>query len=729
MNAGLPPSSSADTPEASPLVTNLVWLVRRLRMADPRLRDVQAARIRVLCAQVPAGARAQVQTTGVIGRLCKEMGSREGRWHPRLDPRALPALACTPDGGVRLVSARTDDGRWVTESPAGRDTVAALPEGTLYQPAPAAAGRGVRSPQRALAMLRAALAAQRGLFAQIALASVTVNVLALAASFYTMQVYDRVIPTQGLSTLTVLTLGVLIALVIDFFIRTVRARLLEHGVSTIDFDFSHGVFRRLLGVRIDQMPAAVGTLAAQLKSYESVRAFASSATLFAMADAPFALFFIAVIGLIGGWELAAIPAFFLLAALLAGFIFSRRVEAHADRISAASNRRMGLIVETVASAEALKASGARWQRLEQWDRLNREAIGEEITIRRYNDHAAAFAAFIQQTSYTLLIAIGAWKAATTQELSMGALIACAILSSRVFAPVSALPGLIVQWAHARIALRHIEQVFALGQDNQGVERPLGLRRLEGRYALREVVFAYPHGQAGVKVPAMDIAPGERIAVLGAIGTGKSTLLRVLAGLYKPQHGTVLLDGLDVQQIDRDALSERVGYLPQDVRLIAGTLRDNLLLGLGDLSDETLLDAARKTGLVQLVASHPMGLDLPIAEGGGGVSGGQRQLIGFTRLLLQSPDLWLLDEPTSAMDEATEQRCLAALRAAVQPGQTMILVTHKPSMLPMVDRLIVLRPGGGIIDGSKEAVMEQLRQHAQQVAARNAGTGTLPGGAG
>jgi len=575
----------------------------------------------------------------------------------------------------------------------------------------------------ATSLFRGALFARSRLFIEAALAALLANVLALAAAFYSMQVYDRVIPTQGVSTLTVLTIGVLIAAALELIVKLARSNVLESAVKGMDLELSHAIFRRLLRLRMDQFPAAIGTLSAQLKSYETIRAFTSSATLYLLVDAPFALLFLAVIALLAGVSVAAIPAFFVVVAISVGLIFKSRIARHAATGSVAANRKLGLLVETVESAESIKASGASGRQMAHWDALCHQGVDDDLAIRRHSEQATYWAGFIQQTSYVGVIAMGAWIAATTTDLTMGGLIAASILSGRVLGPVAALPGLIVQWAHARAALDNLEKVFALQCDNHGVAQPLAPQTLPGEYRLSETAFAYPgtaaNRPAALNIPQFQLPAGQKVALLGAIGAGKSTLLKVLAGLYAPSRGQVLLDGLELQQIARARLSRSIGYLQQDAQLLSGTLRDNLTAGL-DMppSDDDLLAACKATGLINLVAAHPQGLDLPIFEGGKGVSGGQRQLIVITRLILARPNIWLLDEPTAAMDEQSEQTALAALRQAIAPEHTVVLVAHKPVLLDIIDRIVVLAPGGIVMDGPRDAVIERLRRNVPTQAPRN-----------
>lgn len=679
-----------------------------LRMSSKREPSISPASAGA--APQPAGGMAE-RLPDVLAAVFRAVGLDAPEWVEAPVRDALPMVAILPGIGCRILYARTPDGHWLMEGPDGSQQLYLLPEGGRYAGIGAPASReGGKA--TALALFKEALAARKSLFVQAALASLIANVLALSASLYSMQVYDRVIPTQGVATLMVLTTGVAIAAVLELIVKMARSALLEHSVKGMDLELSHRIFLRLLGIRMDQFPASVGTLSAQLRSYETIRAFASSATLYLAVDAPFALLFLGVIGIIAGAQVAAVPLAFFVIALAIGLFYRRRIARHAESSNVAANLKLGLLVETVESAETVKASGAGWQQLLRWDDLNRQSVDDDVRIRRYSEHASYLAGFMQQISYILLVAVGAWIAATSVDLTMGGLIACSILSGRVLGPVGALPGLIVQWAHARAALGSLEKVFALAGDNQDVQRPLTPERICGEFQVAGLRFTYPGRPETVAVDQLHIRPGEKVAILGPVGAGKSTLLKLLAGLYMPGQGRVLLDGLDLQQISRHHLSEHVGYCPQDVKLLSGTLRDNLLMGLSGIDEEAILEACRRTGLAALVAAHPKGLDLTIAEGGSGVSGGQRQLIALTRLLLARPDVWLLDEPTAAMDEATEQRSLAMLNKAIAASQTLILVTHKPLLLRLIKRLIVLSPNGIVLDGPRDQVLEKLRQSAQ-----------------
>lgn len=697
----------------------LAWLAQRCAAIHPQIRQPSRRELIAMQRGISPGAlqlavadESLEQLLHSLEGLFESMGLNTPEWCTLPVREALPMVALLPGVGLRIIYARTPEGHWLMEGPSGSQNLYQLPDGGLYSSI-CVPDDFKKEGSTAASMFKNALLARKGVFAQAAFASLLANMLALAASLYSMQVYDRVIPTQGVSTLVVLTTGVLLAATLELAIKMARSIILERSVKGMDLELSHKIFLRLLGIRMDQFPASVGTLSAQLRSYETIRAFASSATLYLAVDAPFALLFLCVIGFLSKVQVAAVPTIFFALALAIGFFYRYRIERHAESGNAASNRKLGLLVETVESAEWIKASGSGWGQLAKWNALNRQSVEDDVKIRHYSEQATYFAAFMQQASYIMLVATGAWIASTTTDLTSGGLIACSILSGRVLGPVGALPGLLVQWAHAKAALISLEKVFALQCDNHQVDRPLSPESIHGELLVTDMQFTYPGRPETLAIDRLHIKAGEKVAILGPIGAGKSTLLKLLAGLYLPGQGRVLLDGLDIQQIGRAHLSEYLGYCPQDVKLLAGTLRANLLAGLSGVDDEQILRLCRMTGLASVVAAHPKGLDLIIAEGGGGVSGGQKQLIALTRLLLAAPDVWLLDEPTAAMDEMTEQRSLAALRDAITSKNTLVLVTHKPVLLQLVTRLIVLTPSGIILDGPRDAVLEKLRQGAQR----------------
>ena len=574
----------------------------------------------------------------------------------------------------------------------------------------------------ALAIIRAALWQRRGLFVSAVVATVTVNLLALGSSLFSMQVYDRVIPRSGFDTLWVLTVGVIVALLLDFALRTARALLIEREAARIDAEVSQVFFDRMLGVRLDARPGGVGTIAAQLRGWEQIRALFSSASIFLLADLPFAVIFILAIAWLGG-VIALVPLLALPLALGLAFLFARLIRSDAERAQLNGNRRNGLLVEAVDAGEAIKAANARAELEGRWHRLNAELIGHEELLKRWSSLATSVFAALQQLTYILIVAWGAVQVAD-RAMTMGALIACTILAGRVNGPlITQLPGFLIQWSYSRSALRALDAMLALPQDAGGTAQPLSPARIEPSFRVENLRFAYPDaGEGGLDIARLAIAPGERVALIGGIGAGKSTLLKVLAGLYAPGAGSVRIGGLDIQQIAPDALRRTVGYLPQDTRLLDGTLRDNVQLGLGQQPDDALIAALNAVGLGAMLAAHPRGLDLPISEGGRGLSGGQRMLASLARLLVLDPDVWLLDEPTANLDQLSEARILAEISRRITPQRTLVFATHRPRNLALSTRVIVLNEGKVALDGPTEDILKKLAEQAQSA---RLGGGTVP----
>lgn len=704
---------SEGKPSATPVSESRLqsdWLLHLIARQERHLSRLQVESLR---SQAPVDSEAAPAWRGWVDQVFKVYRFEPALWGNRLDIVSLPMLMLTPEGEMGVVLARNVDGSWRFDGPQGLGATRDWPLGTLFAPLGTSDVASARD--GAKVFFRKAFFSDRRWIFYASLVAVLGNFLALGTSLYSMQVYDRVIPTQGLSTLIVLSIGTLFAIVLEVLLKLARSVIVNEALSRIDLDLSSGIFERLLHLRMDQFPAQVGTLSGQLRSYETVRAFHSSLVLFACSDAPFALFFLAIISWVGGPIVAAVPLVFLVVAIGVGQTSRRRIAQAAMAGAGANNRKLGLLVEACDGAEALKASGAGWQVLTRWNVLSRETVRQDAGIRHLSETSMYLSGALQQLSYVCMVAAGAYVA-TTGSITSGAVVACSILSGRVLTPVNMIPGLLVQWAHAKAAYQNLEAVFALQCDNHNVERPLVPHHVEGALTLHEVRFAYGPESPGIAIPRLDIAPGEKVAILGTIGAGKSTLLRLLGGLYRPQQGCVLLDGLDIQQISRDRLNEVMGYLPQQVSLFGGTLRDNLVLGHSGYDDAQVLQAAQATGLKALIAGHPKGLELPIAEGGAGLSGGQKQLVALTRLILSAPKVWLLDEPTACMDEQTEERCIVALGQAMADGATAVLVTHKPALLRLADRVVVMTPQGVVLDGPRDMVLRQLKPNTRHAAA-------------
>lgn len=651
-------------------------------------------------------------TPEAVEQVCLQSGWLGVRALPKPTRERLPLLVRSHHHGWGLLTQGSEGDDWLLVVCGGQpslnigaaDLACVL---RLLPPEPGTAGaRG-----NFQAQLRQGLQSFRGPISESIVASVMVNLLAVVVSFFSMQVYDKVIPTRSSETLLALLGGVLMLILFEWLMKWARSKVMDRAVVGLDSRLGRDIFERLLSVRLDQMPASVGSLASQLRGYEQVRNFYTASTLFALVDVPSALIFLAVIAWIASPWMAVVPMTMATVALLVGLLFRRRIQQLAAQGQHEINMKTGMLVETVEGAETIKSTHGGWTFLAKWTDVCNKTILNDLKMRHTNESLNYFMASMQQLSFVLLISLGALLV-IDGAVTLGGLIACSILGGRVLSAVMMLPTLMVQHAHARVAIDGVENLYKLEADLMPGVQPLTPSVLRGQFQLEDVSFAYGKAPPALAVKHFSVSPGERIGILGTVGSGKSTLLKVLAGLYKPTQGRVMLDGLDISHLARETLSRHVSYVQQDHRLFEGTLRQNLLIGLPNPGDDVIKAAMAQTGLLDQVASHPMGLDLPITEGGRGLSGGQKQLLVFTRMLLAKPKVLLLDEPTASMDGGTEVRCLNALLGPELVSSTLILVTHKPGILSLVSRVLVMSRGQILLDGPRDTVLAQLNPKAQ-----------------
>ncbi len=546
-------------------------------------------------------------------------------------------------------------------------------------------------------------------FVESVIATALASLLTLAISFYTMQVYDRVVPNQGYSTLAVLTVGVVLALMFELLMKQLRARMMDRVCKEIDEELSGVFFSRVLSIRMDARPRSIGTFASQVKQFETVRQFMTSSTLFLIADLPFVIFFLAVMFSIGGM-VVLVPLALLPLSIGVGLYARWHLMRATEEQAKSANRKNGVLIEAIDGIEAIKAVGGEWKLQHQWQRLTRDMAIHEMDIRNTSTMSANMTQTIQQLSYILMIAFGAYLI-TVGQITQGALMACSIISNRALGPISQISGMIVQWQQSRIALAGLDDMMKLPSDHGEGERHIIPGKCRGELSLEAASLSYHTAIPALLASTLMIKPGERIALLGAVGSGKSSLIKLLSGLYKPTEGRAFLDGVDMMHLAPEYVREHIGYLTQDVRLFSGSLRDNLVLGLPSPTDAQVLQAAAQTGLDQLVKSHPAGMGLPIFEGGRGLSGGQRQLVGLTRMLIARPSILLLDEPTASLDGDLEVKVMRTLFHNMAADAVIVLATHKRSLLGLVDRIIVMDKGRIVIDGPRDEVMAKLGRPA------------------
>jgi ATP-binding cassette, subfamily C, bacterial LapB len=722
MNTSASESAQASVPEPTQL-QQFAWAMQRLA-------QMQGSSIDMLSLNASASALQQslspIQTLPLV---CQRMGLSKPKLVKQPDRVHLPMLCHTPELGWGVVVDLNPLGLWVVMTPKGpqpvedaylKNSVAILRLGPTVDLGFGFGFFGKKDDKLTFfSHVQDALHLYRHELIEACVASVFIGFLALATSLFSMQVYDRVIPTRSEYTLIILSLGVLLSILIELAMKYARSHIMDYVIVGLDNRLSREIFNRLLQLRVDQIPASVGSLAGQMRGYEQVRGFYTASTLFTLIDLPLAVIFIVVIMLVASPWVAVVPLIFGGIALFIGLSIRKKIMNQAKEGAAFSNMKTGLLVEAVEGIETIKAGSGGWKFLSRWIGVNGKAIESDLKMRGATESVGYLSATVQQISYAALVVAGS-LVVMQGHMTMGALIASSILSGRILAPIMAIPGLLVQHSHAQAALEGLEKLYTLKTDHHGIDCPLVPSQIHGHYVLSDIKFSYGDNPPALVVPKLEIQPQERIAILGPIGAGKSTLLRLFSGLYHPQEGRVLLDNLDLAHINRQVVSQYVGYLQQDHRLFQGTLRENLLIGMPDPGADALLDAMRRTGMDRFVASHPKGLDRAISEGGKGLSGGQKQLVAFTRLVLCSPSVMLLDEPTATMDDEQERRCLQVLAQEAQAGKSMVIVTHKPSVLPLVTRIIVIAGNSIVLDGSRDAVLQKLQENnAQQQAAAHA----------
>lgn len=563
---------------------------------------------------------------------------------------------------------------------------------------------------------KGAIFRNKKLYKEVALAAVFINLLALASPLFIMNVYDRVIPNNAQETLWVLTAGVLVAFIFDFILKNLRAHFLDHAGKRADNMISASLFEQLMGMKMSARPDSAGVMASHMREFETLRDFFTSATLVTLIDLPFAILFILLIGVIGG-PVAIVPACAVPIIIVMGFLMQKPLEKITKESMRESALKNAHLFEAITGLETVKIQASEGHTQRKWEELTDKASGTAVKARRVSAFAQNFTAFIQQVSSILIIVVGFYL---IQEnwITMGALIACVILNGRVMAPLAQISGLLSRLNQSRQALRQLDEMM-----KKPVERTVGkhfipLSHVEGEVEFREVTFRYP----SQTIPALSnlnfiIPPGEKVGVIGAVGSGKTTLARLMLNLYEPESGSVQLDGTDVRQIDPGDLRRHIGVVQQGAQLFYGSVRENITMGHETAPDRAVIRAAELAGVMEFLRDSEAGLDTQVGERGEALSGGQRQSVAIARALLYDPPVMIMDEPTAAMDPASENRLKKRL-LNLTDNRTVILITHKGGMLQVVDKIILMDRGKLVAYGPKEEIISKLRARQYGTAAED-----------
>ncbi len=550
------------------------------------------------------------------------------------------------------------------------------------------------------------LVRSREIFASVILASLLVNLFVVATPLFTMNVYDRVVPNDALDTLWVLAIGVLLVFTFDALLRQIRTYLLEVAGKKSDVIMSSILYEQTMNLQMDQWPKSVGAFANNLRDFESIRNFLTASTIATLVDIPFSVIFLTVVAYIGG-PLVAIPMITIALLLVYSFTIIKPLRESIESTFEAAAQKHSHLIESLSNIQTIKTLGASHHSQWVWEESTGEIAAKSMRARILSGSVHVVTHLVMQINTVGIIYYGVYKI-TDLELSLGGLIAVVMLSSRAVAPMGQIASLITNFQQTRTAYQALDALMAQPverpEDKQFVRRP----GFDGRIQLKSVNFTYPEMEKTTLTDvSLHIHPGEHVGIIGKVGSGKTSITKLIMGLYRPTEGAILIDDIDINQIDPADLRHNIGYLSQDVSLMSGSIRDNIVFKDPHIDDERLIEVSKISGVSQFVNKLPMGFDTPVGEQGAWLSGGQRQSIALGRALLLDEPILILDEPTNSMDNTTEAIIRRNLFAYTR-DKTLILVTHKAPMLDLVERLVVVDDGRIVMDGPKERVLDSLQ---------------------
>lgn len=621
------------------------------------------------------------------------------------DKQACVLLEWLPDGQARVRYPENGESSDVID----RDTLSAMYAGLVFFVRPIF-NFDQRTPEtgevRARHWFWGVMFQNWRLYRDSLLAALLINLFALAMPIFTMTVYDRVIPNRAEETLWVLAAGVIVTLGFDTLLRVLRGYILDTAGKRIDVTLSSRIMERVLGLGLADRPASVGSFAANLRAFESVRDFVASASITALVDLPFVLVFLLALVWISPWFVLP-PLVGIVLLLFASLVVQQKMQELVDLTQRAASQRNATLVESLVGIETIKFMVAESSIQRKWERATIFLAQTSAKLKLLSSATLSAAQTLSQLVSVFVVIAGVYLMLNNQA-SMGGIIAATMLAGRAMAPFGQVAGLLMQFHHARSGLAAVETHMKTEPERSNESSFLHRSRFEGSIEFKGVSFAYPgHPQVALNKVSFKINPGEKVAIIGRVGSGKSTVQRLMLGLYPPTQGAVLIDGIDARQIDPAELRRAIGFVPQDVNLFYGSLKENIAMGAPFADDQAVLAAADIAGVSEFANRHPQGFDLAIGERGESLSGGQRQAVGIARAVLNDPPMLLLDEPSSAMDHQSEEALKTRLRKFAI-GKTVLLVTHRNSLLDLADRLIVMDNGQIMADGPKAQVVEALQ---------------------
>ncbi len=544
------------------------------------------------------------------------------------------------------------------------------------------------------------------IYRDVLIASILINLFAIASPLFTMNVYDKIVPNLAFDSLWVLAVGASIVFIFDFAMRQLRSYFIDIAGKKSDILLSAKIFAKVMGIRMEARPPSTGAFAKHLQEFESIREFFTSATVSALIDLPFAFFFLLIIWIFGGY-MVVVPLVVIIALAAYSFYIQDPLRHSIEEGSRLASQKYANLIEGIAGLEAVKIFGAESNFQHRWEQAVSHMSNWGIETRRITNRIATLASFSQQMATVAMVVLGVYLI-SDGDLTMGGMIAAIMLSSRAIAPLVQISVLSTRYNQAKSALELLGRIMESPSEQDEARQYIQHPVLRGQIEFEHVSFAYPNSdQPSLRDISLRINPGEKVAIIGRVGAGKTTLEKLLLGLYRPQEGAIRLDGYDMGQLHPAVLRRNIGCVPQDITLFFGSIRDNIIVGHPLVDDARVLRAARRGGVAQFTNRDPNGLERQVGEGGRQLSGGQRQAIALSRALLTDPPILLLDEPTSNMDNRSESLVKEEL-ARLDPATTLILITHRTTMLDAVNRLIVMDQGGIVADGPRDQVLTMLK---------------------
>lgn len=570
------------------------------------------------------------------------------------------------------------------------------------------------APPKARQLILSAIFHDRMWLGNVLIATVLINLLAVATSLFALQVYDRVVPTLAYSTLTALVVGMLGIVFLDWILKGIRSKVLDSLAADVDMRLSKRVFQHLLHLRLDKQPNSLGTLNAQVNGLESVRQFFTSGIVFGLIDLPFALMFIGFIAVIGG-VVSWVYILLFPVAIVLGIVTQFRLKTLIKKQILRSNERQGLLIDVIRGSETIRSNNASWRFANEWEQITRSLASYQVKQKVISQLSTATTGSLSTIAYVAAVVVGVFQI-EAGNLTMGGMIACSILGGRVINPIAQGVQHLVQWQSVSQSLNMVDQLLSLDLERKPSQHLLLGEQNIRSLSVEQMTFIY--GDSPVKhidIENLAFNAGDRVLLVGPIGCGKSTLLKILAGLYRPTDGRIKIGALDLWEIDPQFVTSHISYLPQNVHLFKGTLKSNLTLS-GTVSDTEMMQVAQELGVDVIAQGSTKGMELEISEGGEGLSGGQRQLVALSRIITAKPTIWLLDEPTASLDADSEKRVWEVLEKHIKSDDILVVSTHRPMLAARIaNRVLVMQQGKVVRDGPPAVIFPSIMSGAKQTA--------------